>query len=125
MEMANTTMIAPSTGMGGGSDAKMIAPYPMTHYNYVLSGPIKDLQPSVDVFKHEPKGFTLALSTIASKLNLGTMDMSSFDKMNIDSISFSQNIPFGYQMTLNMRDASLSINAQWDQWPQSTCQTDE
>jgi hypothetical protein len=126
MEMANTMMIAPSTGVGGGmSDAKMIAPYPMTNYNYVLSAPIKDLQATVDVFKHQPKNSNVALSAIASRLNLGTVDLSSFANATLDSVSFSQNVPLGYQMTVNMRDASLSINAQWDQWPQSKCQTEE
>ncbi len=121
-------------GMGGGggvttapamgSDAKMIAPYPMTQYEYVYDGALPDLTPSVAVYKRNPISKSLAFSSLGSILKIGDIDLSSFADMNVDSVSFSQNKPYGYQLTVNLRDTSVYLDAQWDQWPQSKCQTD-
>lgn len=110
--------------MAVGSDAKMIAPYPMTRYEYVYDGAYPELSAEVAVYKRNTTGKSLPLSALGSSLNLGTIDLTSFSGMNIDSLSFSQNKPYGYQMTVNLRDSSVSLDAQWDQWPMSKCQTD-
>ncbi len=117
----------PAFGMGGDlavDEKMMIAPYPMIQYEYVYEGTL-DLQPTVSVYKREPSRNRIPLSAIAERLNLGTIDLNSFNGMNIESISFSQDQKFGYILNVSMADASLSIDAKWDQWPQSTCQTEE
>jgi hypothetical protein len=105
-------------------DAKMIAPYPMFRYEYVYNGEIKDLKPTVSVYKRDPSAASIPLSAIGSSLNLGSIDIGSFGNMNLDSVTFSQNKPYGYQITANLRDSSVYLDAQWDQWPMSRCQTD-
>lgn len=109
---------------GVGADAKMIAPFPMTQYQYVYNGDIKDLQANVNVLRRDPKGSRIPLGNIANMLNLGMLNLNSFSGMNVDSLSFVQNVPFGYMMTVNLRDATLNIDAQWEQWPQSRCSTE-
>ncbi len=111
-------------GTDAAISSKMIMPYPMTQYDYVYDGTLKDLSPTVSVFKRDTKAMSIAFSKISSSLNLGTIDLGSFAGMNVDSISMSQNKPFGYQITVNLRDSSIYLDAQWDQWPQSKCQTD-
>jgi hypothetical protein len=116
-------------GMGGGGgnvamDAKMIAPYPMVEYTYTYDGDIKDLADSVPVFKRQSGKTQVPLSAIASRLNLGTVDVNSFNSMNIDSVSFTQSTPFGYSLYVNLRDSSVNIDANWEQWPQSKCTTE-
>ncbi len=108
----------------GDADAKMIAPWPMVQYQYVFSGALTGLQPTVDVYKRDSKPLKLSMSVIADRLNLGGLNMGSFNGMNIDNIAFTQQTPFGYQMYVNLRDASVNIDANWEQWPQSKCQTD-
>lgn len=120
--MAQESM--PSPDMGMGTDAKMIAPYPMTKYTYVYAGEFPELSSTVAVYKRNPSSKSIPFSAIGSSLNLGNIDLTSFAGMNMDSVSFSQNKQYGYQMTVNLRDTSVSLDAQWDQWPQSTCQTD-
>ena len=107
-----------------GMDAKMIAPYPMTRYEYVYEGELKDLADSVAVFKRDPSGKTVAMSSLADNFNLGSIDVSSFADMNVDSVTFSQKKSYGYQVTVNLREGSVYLDAMWDQWPQSKCQTD-
>lgn len=117
-----TTAVAPA--MDYGTDAKMIAPYPIMQYEYVFSEPITDLTADVFVFKRTPRPSSLPLSSIAGQLNLDSLDLASFGGMNTENISFTQNVPFGYMLHVNLREASLNIDAQWDQWPMSKCTTD-
>ncbi len=107
-----------------GMDAKMIAPYPMYQYEYVYDGELPELTPTVPVYKHDSSRKNLPLSAISSRLNLGTLNLDSFSGMNIDSLSFNQNVPFGLQLYVNLRDSSINIDANWEQWPQSKCTTE-
>ncbi|NOS67760.1 MAG: hypothetical protein HOO67_05355 [Candidatus Peribacteraceae bacterium] len=108
----------------GTSDMKMIAPYPMVQYEYVFEGPITGLTPTILVYKRTPNASSLPLSSIASSLNFGTLKLNSFSGMSVDSLTFTQNQSFGYQLFVNLRDSSMSLDAQWDQWPQSKCTTE-
>jgi hypothetical protein len=123
-----TNAVAPAMmGMGGGGmgmDAKMIAPYPFYEYDYVYEGKIADLKDSVAVYMRTPSAKNLSLSSLQSALNLGTLDISSFQGMNVDSVSFTQDRPYGYQLYVNLREATVNIDAMWSQWPQSQCTTD-
>lgn len=121
MPMAEDTA---NRDMAVGSDAKMIAPYPMVRYEYVYDGAFPELTPTVDVYQRRTSGKALPMSSISASFNLGSIDLSSFSGMNMDSVSFSQNVPYGYQLNVNFRDAAVTLDAQWDQWPQSKCQTD-
>ncbi len=119
-ELSTSNAVAPAPAM----DAKMIAPWPQITYDYVFSGAIVDLQSTVSVYKRDFKPMNVPMSTLADHLNLGGLNVGSFDGMNIDSVSFIQKTPYGYQMYVNMRDSSINIDANYEQWPQSQCQTD-
>lgn len=121
----NVPVMAPMADGAVTEDAKMmIAPYPMTQFDYVYNGEFTDLQATVDVLRRNAKGSRIPLGNIANMLNLGMLDLNSFSGMNVDSLTFAQNVPFGYMMNINLRDATLNIDAQWDQWPQSRCSTE-
>ncbi len=131
----------PAMGMGGGggiispmpADAPAntatmdmkIMPYPMTQFQYSFSGSIEGLKDTVDVYKKNTSGKSMSLSSLLGSFNLGTVDLSSFGGATMDSISFSQHQPFGYQVFVNFFDGSVSLNQLWDQWPQSKCQTEQ
>ncbi|MSR87097.1 hypothetical protein EXS70_02905, partial [Candidatus Peribacteria bacterium] len=110
--------------MNYGTDAKMIAPFFIVQNEYVFDGTLPELTATVPVFKRQSSMASLPLSAISSRLNLGTLNLNSFGGMNIDSLSFAQNTPMGYQLYINFRDSSVNIDAQWDQWPPLTCTTD-
>lgn len=118
---SDAMMIAPDSGR---TDAKMIAPYPMTTYTYVYEGELPELTSSVAVYKRITQGTTVPFSALAKSLNLGNIDLGSFDGMSLDTVSFSQNKPFGYQIHVNLNESSVSLDQQWNQWPQSKCTTD-
>ncbi len=123
--MPSTTPMPPMTGGGGDGDmSKLIAPYPSTQYNYVYKGDIKDLQDKVAVYKRNISSSNISITNFLDRMNLGTINLSGFKNANLDNISFSQQVPFGYQIYVNLRDGSVSINSNWEQWPQNNCQTD-
>ncbi len=121
---ATTSAMPPMAG-GDVDMGKMIAPYPSTEYTYVYNGSITDLQDKVAVYKRSIKSSNISLTTFLSKMNLGNINLGSFDNANLDNLSFTQNVPFGYQIYVNLRDGSVSVNSNWEQWPQSRCQTEE
>ncbi len=110
---------------GGTADAKMIAPWPMVRYTYVYDGELPDLESQVSVYKRDPKANRIPLSGLVSSLNLGMIDAGSFAGMNVQSISFGQDREFGYQLYVDLVNAQVSLNAQWDKWPMSKCTSDE
>ncbi|MBP7114675.1 MAG: hypothetical protein KBA40_04435 [Candidatus Peribacteraceae bacterium] len=122
--MAPEVMSDTAMGIGGGTDAKMIAPYPMTKYNYVYAGTLPELTSTVSVYKRNTSRKNVSFSAIGSSLNLGNIDLTSFDGMSLENVSFAQNKQYGYQLNVNLRDSSVSIDAQWDMWPMSKCQTE-
>lgn len=124
-------------GIGGGGEGAVtntVSPYgdmdmrimpwnPVT-YSYVYSGSLTGLQPEVTVYKRNFKRLSVPMSTIADRLNLGGVNMSSFSNMDVESVSFAQQSAYGYRMYINMMDSSISIDANYEKWPQSNCQTD-
>lgn len=121
--------MAPMADMGVSNDAmmaegKMIAPYNPVKYTYSLKSELTDLPAMVDVFKHKPVSSNVSLASIASRFNIGNIDLNSFAGASVDSLTFSENKEFGYQVTVDFRNGTLSVNAQWEKWPQSNCQTE-
>ncbi len=125
----------PQGGGGGGGvatapamDAKIAGDsmlYPMVQYDYAFDGTLPELPgKNVSVYRRNPSATTLPLSSLGSSLNLGNIDLSSFKGANVDSINFIQNTPFGYYISVNLRDGSVYIGGNWEQWPMSQCQTE-
>ncbi len=125
--------VAMGKGGGGGGgpqatgDAKIaLPPFVMTQYEYRYEGTIANLpEKTVDVYKRDPSSALLPLSSLAGRLNIGTLDLNSFAGMNVDSMTFAQDKPYGYQLSVSLREGTVNINAQWDQWPQSQCRTED
>ncbi len=122
---------APQTvGRGGGNGYSMsetdqnMMIYPMTRYSYVYEGDLEGISSSVDVYRRSVRRAKIPMADLAKSFNLRTVQMDTFSEMNVDSVTFTQDIPFGYQLFVNIRESTVGIDAQWDRWPQSTCTTD-
>lgn len=122
MVASNPVPAVEATGDAGPVDAKMIAPWPMIRYNYQYAGELPDLQANVDVYKRTPNANRIPLSGLISSLNLGMIDLGSFSGMNVQSISLNQDRDYGYQLYVDLQNAQVSLNAQWDKWPMGQCQ---
>lgn len=135
-EMSRSQSGGGGGGMGGGGGGavsmdsgstaltagKMIAPYPMTQFTYQYDGALPELAATVGVFKRDPKSSAQSWSALSSRFNLGGINLNSFSGMNVDNITLTQHTSFGYMLNLNLRDSTLGIDANWEQWPMSKCQ---
>jgi hypothetical protein len=106
-----------------GSDSNMMIdpfyPPEIVTYDYVLSAPIPELtEDTVPVYKRDKKTTRIPLSSLASTFNLGLMDLKSFADANADSINFYQDKPFGYNISVQLREGMVNISQNWEQWPQ-------
>lgn len=100
-------------------DSKMVMPpYEQTIIEYAYKGDAIELNDALlDVYKKMPGSFSAG--TIASALrgmNLGVVNLGSFDGAKLGDFSVYQDQPYGYQIYVSPRNGYLSIDQNWDQW---------
>lgn len=108
-------------------DSKMIMPpYEQMITEYVYKGDAIELKDaSLDVYKKVMGSFSSgSIASALRGLNLGVMNLASFDNASIGDFSVYQNKPFGYQIYISPRNGYLSIDQNWEQWQSAypTCQ---
>ena len=122
----------PAYGMAGGGgdmavDGKMIAPYPpegITQLNYVYKGGDFAMPTGeVTVYKRVRGNLNLPGVSGLASADLGILNLSAFPGLKIDSLTAYQDTKNGYMISLNMRDGSMSVNQNWEQWtyPGANC----
>lgn len=123
-------MARPQSGGGGGDmsvgmDQKMMIAPEMTEYRLKFEGELPALsQQQVEILKRQKGTSAADMATIMRSINIGLVDVESFPNAKTDMISFYQDTPYGYMVTVSFRDGSVSLNANWEQWPhpESKCQ---
>lgn len=121
-------MSNPRPQSGGGGDAsmdqKMLVAPEMTEYTLKFDGELPALTAEqIEVFKRQ-KGISSAdVSTILGSFNTGLMDLGSFAGAKTDMVTFYQDAPYGYMVTVAFREGAISMNANWEKWPhpESSC----
>jgi hypothetical protein len=119
---ANERSLEAPAGLGGGngayatSEAKMIMPdYINYKYNYV--GEEFTVPELGDVYKKVTSpnaGQALAQNF---QKDLGLLDLRKFKNTSLSNFSISEDREFGYQVSFNFVDNIVSINQNWDKWP--------
>ncbi len=120
---------APS-GMGGGGgvsalssivpapDAKMMIWNPV-RYQYAYKGDAFDVkEETLPVYKRE--SHPISADTLVSNLIpsvRGLFDLGSLKGLKLQTFSLSQETPFGYQLFVDLLNGSVSLNANYTQWP--------
>jgi len=121
-----TPMAAESSNEAVATDAaqKMMAPdigllpYEITEYNFTIDGDIPELTAQeVDILKRQKGISSPGIGSVLGSFDTGLIDMNTFDNAKVDSINFYQDTQFGYMFSINFREGSLSINANWEKWP--------
>jgi len=113
-------------GNGGGglalSEASasvgMIAPE-WINYSYVYKG--EDLEiaaTEMEVLKRtKDKASGQEFTKYISKINLGSVDLGKFQNTEITNLQINENREFGYSLYLDFRNNNMSINTNWEKWP--------
>lgn len=96
-------------GRGGG-----FAP---VNFRYTYSGDAFNIPgENLDVYQRN-SGSANQDGSIFSQVSLGLLDLGKFRNRILDSLSIAENREFGYQISANFRQGTVSIYENWEQWP--------
>jgi len=101
---APTRLIAPSE------------PYVPVRYRYVYDGePIEAPAESMDVYRRAASpSFVRAPANILQSAGLGAANLGSFQRMQMQNVSFVEDRDDGYIVTTDFQNGTISINENWD-----------
>lgn len=114
-------------GGGGGSvsaPVSSIAPRP-TYYKFIYTGDDIELsQDNVDVLKRIKGESDGGVSAILRRLNLGSIDLSSFSGAKLNNFNLIEDKDFGYSIYVSLQESTISISQNWERWttPTKGCQ---
>jgi hypothetical protein len=92
-------------------------------YNYLYNGEIPKLSETVNVLKRvKDKTAARQAASVIKNLKFDLIDLSKFGDFNLQNLTLSQDKPFGHVINLNLEEGNISINENWQTWPQSQCQ---
>lgn len=84
---------------------------------YVYAGEdIKLEQTSVEVLRRKNRMEPLG---ILKSFGLGLVDLSVFKDTKIQTVNFVQDKKYGYNVSINFEEGTISVDAYWPRWPQS------
>lgn len=114
-----------NAGYGGGgvaidkavSDTTMIAP---SYYTYVYDGEEIILDSTkLPVYKKiKGLGAQENLAKILQGINFGNIDLNKFQNTQLRNFQISENKDFGYALFVDLYEGNISINENWEKWPQ-------
>jgi len=105
--------------MGGGGGTAGTPGQKIADYfpEYVYTGEdIKLEQTRVEVLRRKNKMEPLG---ILESFGLGLVDLSVFKDAKIQTVNFVQDKEYGYNVSINFEEGTISIDAYWPRWPQS------
>ncbi len=91
-----------------------------TLYEYNYTGELPTLPTTVSVLRRDST-FTIGNTDaggLLSDLNLGLFDASSFQNLTIQSVQLDEDREYGYSFYISPSDGTVSINQNWQRWPQ-------
>ena len=111
MKMENDRMIAPGEQF----------PY----YNFTFTGAIPEYTGSLDVFKRNGGTFNPGeLSSLFTNFQIEGLNFQAFEKISITNLTLSEARDFGYIVSIDLQNGTITLNQNWAKWPQSHCTAD-
>ncbi len=106
----------------GQVSAPQVMPPEFVSYNYVYKGDDLVLeQDKVEVLKRKKGGGERSgIMNLVNSLDFGIMNLSTFKNSKLSMISFVQDIDFGYGVSVNFSESSVSIHENWETWQYET-----
>lgn len=125
---AQTMSIAPDapvgtsgTSAGSTGSANVSSRSSMPAYyeliQYVYNGDLVPPEASAKVYKRVKNlDSQNQLSDLLSESNFGLADLKSFSPLKIENLQLFEDKPFGYQISVNFLESTISINPDWRKW---------
>lgn len=117
MAYADTSM----TKEGEARETLLIAPaeeYIYDRPRFTYNGELPELAATGDVYRRVKTPITGIGNSLASA-NLGFLNLSQFENSQVTQFSLTQAGSYGYQIYVDMREGTVSINQDWMSWPQN------
>lgn len=112
---------------GGGGDAKIIPP--AYNYKYVYTGDkLPELSQSQDVLKRITETSNKSgVSEFIKKFSFGLINISKFNQAELQNFNLIENKEFGYGVSVDLTQGSVSLYQNWEKWPhpEAQCQNEE
>ncbi len=117
---------APPLGLGGGGGmAGLPAPdtmpsryQPPVGYDFKYPGQLDLSASEVEVLMREKSFDSKLLAAMVGRVDLGLMDLSRLNDLNVQNITLVEDKEFGYWVNVNFDDGSVNISQNWQRWPQ-------
>lgn len=125
--VASVAMLEPTVGVGAGggraiNETMMVSPKimpPMTTYNYVYNGEkIKLPSGKLSVYKREKSAeLSKALANKISSVDFSLVDTGKIKNTTVQNINITEDREFGYNFYFDFVSNMLSVNSNWERWP--------
>lgn len=109
---------------GGGSDSKLIAPYPETNYTFKYKGShLPGLEAQQSVFKRNKEGLGNPADSILGSIRVGLLNIQKLISPVVENLSISETRDRGYTANINFIEGSVSLYENWRTWrlPEREC----
>lgn len=126
----NVPAAAPMSAAGTNSASSDMAVVPArpivlttVKYDYIGS-PISQDQAQLDVLKKVAAPLTADQATAAlEQAEFGQIGLSTFTGLGMSNVTLDQDQSFGYEISLDLTDGTISINENYNEWPQDSATT--
>jgi len=111
-----------------GASATYMPVRPPVYYNpskYDYTGnPITQTQAQLNVLKKVTTAFSADQATTAlEQAGFGGINLSAFANLGMSTVTLVQNQPFGYQISIDFVNGTISIDQNYNEWPQDGATT--
>ncbi len=97
-----------------------IDPWIPTLYEYSYTGDLPTLEPTVTVLRRDKTFDTASVdaSGLLRNLSNGLFNSSAFQDLTVQSVQLAEDREYGYSFYISTTDGTVSINQNWQRWPQ-------
>jgi hypothetical protein len=101
--------------------SKMMMPYNPEKINYIYIYDGQDFslkESSLPVFKRiKDNDGGQSLAGVLKNLNFGFVDLAKFENLKVNNLNLTEDKEFGYMLSVNLDENSISISENWLKWP--------
>ncbi len=100
----------------------MIYPVDVPLYKYVYNGEVKLPEDNLPVYKKTNLPFnTTDTNTIVRNLSLTDINLGAFRRLGVSNITLTEDVDYGYMLTLDFINGTISMYQNYLKWPQPVC----
>ena len=111
---SGTAVMPDQTVACAGQAGCVVPPYYFPEYVYTGED-VKLEQTRVEVLRRKNRMEPLG---ILESFGLGLVDLSVFKDAKIQTVNFVQDKEYGYNVSINFEEGTISVDAYWPRWPQ-------